>query len=349
MAGSTSARLLVVLSEENSMRMVLPGGIPESLEELINDVKRACTLSGRIRLQYKDTDFGEMFVNLASTAEIKDLSIVKVIQMDDHPIGSPISASGTSSSSSIQGRDSCCVGSSGIDSTIILDRSPLSLRTIQWPKEFPIPRFSLETEIQLQKGNSEYNTKKLRLAIGSKLLSDILGKLAEEIFKYKAYPKNEDYSEVAQALIKKHPCLSEPGSSSAFYGWKQRLKFKMANYRTQLKVHGTPEVVVNSLKVKAPHSAFPAKKVKRPRRAEVNYYPSLPCDTSPETMEKEREFLLTEVKKRGSRTIVAQKMEQTFAFRRQEVIDQETTVDEVRTRWPALFQITEVHFMQREI
>lgn len=161
--------------------------------------------------------------------------------------------------------------------------------------------------MQLQKGNAEYNAKKLRLTVGSKMLSDILEKLAEEILKYKSYSKEEDYSEVAEALLKKHPCLSELGSVNGCYGWKQRLKYKMANYRTLLKAHGTPEVVVYSLKVKAPHNAIPAKKVKRPRRAEVNYYPSLPYDASPETMEKERELLLTEVKKRGNRAVVAQK------------------------------------------
>lgn len=93
------------------------------------------------------------------------------------------------------------------------------------------------------------------------MLSDILGKLAEEIFKYKAYPKDEDYSEVAEALIKKHPCLSELGSSNSCYSWKQRLKYKMANYKTLLKAHGAPGVVVNSLKVKVQHNAIPAKKV----------------------------------------------------------------------------------------
>lgn len=37
---------------------------------------------------------------------------------------------------------------------------------------------------------------------------------------------------VAEALIKRHPCLSEPGSFNGCYGWKQRLKTIMGNYRT---------------------------------------------------------------------------------------------------------------------
>ncbi|CAJ1064739.1 hypothetical protein DPX16_0729, partial [Xyrichtys novacula] len=64
-------------------------GIPDSLEDLISDIKQTCALSGRIRLQYKDTDFGDMFVNLTSTTDIKYLSTVKVIQMDKQPFASP--------------------------------------------------------------------------------------------------------------------------------------------------------------------------------------------------------------------------------------------------------------------
>ncbi|KAM4616770.1 uncharacterized protein ACJ7VT_009564 [Polymixia lowei] len=68
-----------------------------------------------------------------------------------------------------------------------------------------------------------------------------------------------------------HPCLREPGSFNESYGWKHRIKIKMANYRTQLKAHGTSaELTVNSLKSKSREEAYPAKKVKRPRRAEIN-------------------------------------------------------------------------------
>lgn len=130
MTGSTSARLLVVLGEDNSIQMVLPGGIPDSLEDLISEIKRTCALSGRIRLQYKDTDSGDMFVNLTSTMEIKDLSTVKVIQMDKQPFGSPSGALEMSSCSFSQSDGSSSAGSSGRDSAVILDRSPSTLRTI---------------------------------------------------------------------------------------------------------------------------------------------------------------------------------------------------------------------------
>lgn len=70
------------------------------------------------------------------------------------------------------------------------------------------------------------------------MLSDILERLAEKIFSYKAYPKDADLSDVAEALTRKYPCLRQPDSFNESYGWKLRLKSKMFNYRTQLKSHG---------------------------------------------------------------------------------------------------------------
>ncbi|KAJ8014293.1 hypothetical protein DPEC_G00038750 [Dallia pectoralis] len=56
------------------------------------------------------------------------------------------------------------------------------------------------------------------------MLSDILEKVADKVYTYKAYPTYADFSDVAEALTRKHPCLREPGSFNKSYGWKQRLK-----------------------------------------------------------------------------------------------------------------------------
>ncbi|KAI1904605.1 hypothetical protein AGOR_G00007340 [Albula goreensis] len=173
------------------------------------------------------------------------------------------------------------------------------------------------------------------------MLSDIQERLAEKIFSYKAYPNDADLSDVAEALTKKHPCLRQPDSFNESYGWKMRLKSKMCNYRTQLKSHGlASELMVNSLKSKSredprPH---PAKNNKKARRGEANYYPHPGIET-PESLEKERKLLLTEVKKRNNDKTVREKMARTFEFRRQEVVDQKPSIENLKERWPALFQI----------
>ncbi|KAJ4947851.1 hypothetical protein JOQ06_009882, partial [Pogonophryne albipinna] len=84
---------------------------------------------------------------------------------------------------------------------------------------------------------------------------------------------------------------------------------------------GCPELVVNSLKSKAATDAFPAKKVKRPKRAEANFYPSFPTGANLESLEKERLELLTDIRIRNNNRVIADKMAHTFAYRRQEVTE----------------------------
>lgn len=348
MADIAPVRLLVILNEENSVRMELRNGIPNSVEELIEEVKNACGLEGYIRLQYKDTDFGNIFVNLSSTTVIKDLTVLKVVQVDPdsttivlYPVDPPMSSI---LSVGLDSDDSS--GSAHTDDTVLLSSSSSdSLRTQQWPKVFPIPPFSYDTECQLQRGNAEYTKSQSRLTLGSKMLSDILERLAEKVYTYKAYPTDADFSDVAEALTRKHPCLREPGSFNESYGWKQRLKVKMANYRTLLKAHGTSaELTVNSLKSKSQEEAYPAKNVKRPRRAEVNHFPSLPSGETPESLEQERISLLAELQKRNNRQTVKEKMAKTFGYRRQEIVHKQPSIEDVLERWPALFQMEEVCF-----
>lgn len=76
--------------------------------------------------------------------------------------------------------------------------------------------------------------------------SDILDKIAEAIFAYNPYPRPEEIDHVAQALISKHPCLKEPGSSHGWYYWKFSLKFKMGNFCQKLRVAGCSELRVNA-------------------------------------------------------------------------------------------------------
>ncbi|CAL8257329.1 unnamed protein product [Arctogadus glacialis] len=346
MTEDTPVRLLVILSDDSSVRMELHNGIPNSLEELIDEVKNACGLGGFIRLQYKDTDFGNMFVNLTSTTVIKDLAVLKVIQLDPDstvvlyaldPPGSSIPLVGLDS-------DDSSVSAHTDDTILLSSPSSDSLRTQQWPRQFPIPRFSYDTECQLQRGNAEYMRSQTRLTPSSKMLSDVLEKVAESIYAYTPYPEDSDFSDVAEALTKKHPCLKEPGSYNESYGWKRRMKMKMANYRTQLKAHGTSaEVTVNSLKSKSQGDSYPAKNVKRPRRAEANHFPSLPSGETTGSLEQERVSLLTELQKKNNRQTIKEKMAKTFGYHRQEIVHKQPSIEDMLERWPALFQMEEIN------
>lgn len=340
MAVRQPAKLRVILNPDDTRKLILPEGIPETMEQLMNEVRKVCGLNGNFRLQYQDKDFGDALVNLTSTAELDDLATIKVI---------PVADDGSQEILLTFCNDFLSTQS---DDTELLSTpsSSASTRTQMWPREFPIPVFSYDTELQLEKGNSAYRSNMTRLTLRPKAMSDILEKVAEEIYKYKGYPDDSDFSNVAEALIKKHPCLSEPGSYNGCYGWKQRLKTKMGNYRTQLKRSGCAEFLANSLKSKALEDALPAKKVKRPRRGEANHIPDIPTGETPDNLENERLSLLSEVKRRNNRTVIKEKMEKTFSLRRHEVVEKETEVKELKERWPALFTVDEVsHFFNPHV
>lgn len=93
------------------------------------------------------------------------------------------------------------LSSTDSDSTIILPHSDNDLRSCAWPREFPIPRFPYNVEVQLQRGNASFRDTGTQLKITPGLKSDILEKLAEEIFQYTAYPQNHQIDEVAEALV----------------------------------------------------------------------------------------------------------------------------------------------------
>uniref|UniRef100_M4A4U3 Uncharacterized protein n=1 Tax=Xiphophorus maculatus TaxID=8083 RepID=M4A4U3_XIPMA len=322
MASSKPARLKVILGESNTEKLTLPNGIPDSLDELLSKVTDTFGLKTNVRLQYMDKDFGNDFFNLSSTSDLEDLGTVKVIQ--EKAIQTFVDVIETApSSSTVHSDDSSSLASN--DTIILSSPESLSSRTQQWPANFPIPMFSYDTERQLEKGNSEYQANNKMLTVTSRMKTDILNRLVEEIYRYRAYPEDAQFCVVAEALVKNHPCLKE-------------LKYKMGNYRTLLKSQGCPEFSVNSIKSKATISVFPTAKIKKPRRAEANFYPSFPLGETQESMEKERIELLTAIKRRNNDRVIADKMARTFAYRRQEVVNEEPGIEDFRDRWPALFQ-----------
>ena len=118
----------------------------------------------------------------------------------------------------------------------------------------------------------------------------------------------------------------------------------MANYRTKLRGYGVPEVMCNALKRKSPADQKSAKNVKKPRKAEVNYLPPYPAGEDEESQEHERIQLLTEVRKRDNNKIIKEKMAKTFAHRRNDIVNQSPTIEDIKARWPALFEASNVSY-----
>ncbi len=196
MSGRRSAKLLVIVSQDDSRKLLLPDGIPESEDELIEKVREAFGLNGRFRLQYQDKDFGDIFVNLTNTGEIQSLGTLKIIPLPDEDSFTAQTNDGTQSNDDALSS----VGSGDTDDTIILSppgSETVSIRNQQWPKEFDIPRFSYDTELQLERGNALFKVNGTRLTVTPKMKSDILEKVCDEIYKYKSYPSIANFCEVS--------------------------------------------------------------------------------------------------------------------------------------------------------
>ncbi|KAI4872416.1 hypothetical protein NFI96_031728, partial [Prochilodus magdalenae] len=348
---SAPTQLRVVIEDSQIHKLVLADGVPSTVEALLATVQDHFQLQGSFTVLYMDKEFDNQFFTLSLTDVIKDKDTIKLVKTESVILTfTPITETTASSSSSplllplpldqsFQD-DNSSVSSSD---TVLISQSP-ELRSQRWPVNFVIPTFSYNVEMLLQTGCKAYESDGTRLQNPS-INSDILEKLAEAIFHYTAYPTGLQIQAVVEALLKKYPCLKEPGTSfSGMYGWQQRLKYKMANYRSKMRKREVPcpELDINSLKRKSPGEKNPAKNCKRPKRAEVNYLPPHPSGETSSSLERERQELLNEVKKKNNTKVIQEKMAKTLSYRRLEVVSGSPAADEFRERWPALFCDAEI-------
>lgn len=96
-------------------------------------------------------------------------------------------------------------------------------------------------------------------------------------------------------------------------------------------------------KKKKKDECYPAKNVKKAKKAEVNYCPSHPTGETDDSLENLRVELLSEVRQRNGASNVREKMSKTFSYRRKEVVHESPGAGEFKVRWPALFHINEVN------
>ncbi|KAG9275027.1 hypothetical protein AMEX_G9499, partial [Astyanax mexicanus] len=316
--------LRIYISDANVRRFLLIE-VPTSVDQLKTLLEEKLQLKKGFELQFEDPDFDNALCNLHSIDELPAEKAVLRVVWAIEPSSSVQDISDASSVSSLD------------------TASPTNLRSVaQWPSPFDVPTFSLDVELRLQKANEIYKETKKPLNVRRDMKSEILNKLAQTIFEIKAYPDACEIESVASALVQKHPCLTEPGAGSGWDGWMMSIKFKLGNYRAKLRDAGCSEVNINRKRERGQVEGLKGR-MKKSKRAEVNFLPDHPAGQSDESLEKERVSIVEETrKKRIDATLVRQKMEATFSLRRKEVVEVEPLVEEIRERWPALFYEDEV-------
>uniref|UniRef100_A0A3Q3RZ58 PB1 domain-containing protein n=1 Tax=Mastacembelus armatus TaxID=205130 RepID=A0A3Q3RZ58_9TELE len=307
--------LLHVHTSTDIVRKMTLSSQSASVDELKTMIKERFKLDFDFSLSYQDPDFDWQLCSLVDIEELPQKAVLKVIRSES---------------------DASSIAS---DDTIILPHAMTPDRTERWPDVFPVPTFSYEVELILGKGNVTYERlgKTLKLSRGQK--HDILQTLAAKMHCFKAYPNDREVSMEAEALVTQHPCLTEPGSQTGWYGWKNSLKFKMGNYRAKLSRAGFHEVAVNSGKRSRnnPDEQAPHTNIKRPKKAEVNFLPNFPRGQDAASLEQFRVQIADEVKmSEKNLSLITKLMQMTFALRQKEIVSDDLPVEEILERWPAL-------------
>uniref|UniRef100_A0A3B4X5Z9 PB1 domain-containing protein n=1 Tax=Seriola lalandi dorsalis TaxID=1841481 RepID=A0A3B4X5Z9_SERLL len=327
-----------VIINHDIKKITFQNGLPSSVEDMMEVLKQAFSITTDIGLQYKDTDFDDFFT-LTSTADLKDKDTLKVVHVPPGIIMTTVPQECKPDTSDMSSVDELL----SLDSQdSLIPSPPPTERQNLWPAIFPIPSFSYNTEMALRQGNEKFLKDGTPLTSPS-VKSDILERLAEAMFSYTAYPNDPQRAAVAQALIEKHPCLREPGSFNGCYGWQQSLKYKCANYRSKLKAHGNPELLINTMKHKQEGDRKPAKNIKKPRKSEVNYLPPHPAGETDDSLETVRLELVAVSRTKDNAHMINDMMSRTYSCRRREVVGQSMQVAEFKERWPALFDPLQVN------
>lgn len=204
-----SYKVRLILTEQD-IRKVSLDAKPGTVDELKIQIKEKCNLSFEFNVMDEDPEFDNAVCDLDTIEDLPAArATVKVIPLLD-------TASTTSMSDS----------NASDDTEILLthNQSP-STRLEAWPDVFSIPNFSVDVEYRLRKANLLYLRDQTYLNVPRDMKHSILEKLAETMYKFSAYPNEEQINSVALALINTHPCLKEPGSPDGCSGWKNSLKF----------------------------------------------------------------------------------------------------------------------------
>ncbi|XP_048020397.1 uncharacterized protein LOC125251427 isoform X3 [Megalobrama amblycephala] len=318
--------LRVIVNPECIKKLTLPQ-VPSSIDELKEILCEKLKIDQNFVIQYEDPDFGGQLCNLCNIEELPSDKVTLKIIWEVFKTASVAELPGNEST----GSDTDFTLDTASISSNLSSPSSSSVREERWPCVFQIPNFSYDVEFRLRKANEVYEKQNTTMDVTRDVKIEILDKLAETMYSFKAYPSDSEIDQVAVALVSRHPCLRELGCDTGCRGWKMSLKFKMGNYRQKLRSAGCSELGNK----RDDGSRVPQKK---PRRSEINFLPDNPVGLDDAALEHEREQLELEVKKRNmDMMILNTKMETTFPLRRKEIVNDQPLVSVIKERWPGLF------------
>lgn len=187
-ASVSTLKLRVIIDPTSTRKIVLPSR-PETVSDLLLQLKTNLNVTYDFRLQFEDPDFGNALCDLENIDELPSkatVKLIKTLELDVH--------------------------STDTEETALAVDTSSSKRTSIWPDVFDPPTFSYDVEFALREGNSEYVKEGKHLKLTRDQKHNILERMIDTIYSFKAYPNDNDFAKAAEALVKKHPCLKENGS-----------------------------------------------------------------------------------------------------------------------------------------
>lgn len=320
----------IILASDDIRRLRIES-VPETVEAFTNILRKELALEGMLIVQFEDPAFGNELCNLTSMSDLPEEKATLRIFQKHLP----------ESSNDSQSSD-FTLDTASLPSTPSGSSTPR--RSDYLPDPFVIPKFPTDVELRLKHGNDAYFKDGTLLNVPRSMSSDILDSLAEAVYAVKTNPTAAECAMVAKALVDKFPCLKEPGSTCGWYSWKYSIYHKMGNFKQKLRIAGSVELSVNSRK--RSESGDVVRKLKKPKKSEVNFLPEPPKGKSLQMLDQERSDLECEMKKRNiDWKKVDALMDSTFSLRRKEIIGEEPLVKDFRIKWPALFTERQVSVM----
>ncbi|KAE8278174.1 hypothetical protein D5F01_LYC23762 [Larimichthys crocea] len=183
--------LRVVIDEDNIRKLIL-NERPDSIEGLKTQLSDKLSFQYDFKLQYEDPDFSNALCDLTEITDLPERAILKVIPL--------VTLELTTLSSSTEQTDS-----SSADTEILSSAGSTPLTRRQWPEFFDIPNFSVDVAYRLRQADLLFMRDRVPLTPSRDMKHDILEKLAETMYSFKAYPDDDDFSSVAKALISNTP------------------------------------------------------------------------------------------------------------------------------------------------
>lgn len=80
---SAPTQLRVVIEETQVHKLILPGRVPSTADELIAAVQDYFQLQGSFTVMYMDKEFNNQFFTLTSTDLVKDKDTIKLLRTED--------------------------------------------------------------------------------------------------------------------------------------------------------------------------------------------------------------------------------------------------------------------------